>query len=201
MRKVGIMGGTFNPIHAGHLLLAEWARDTLDLDQVYFIPAGDPYLKDPGKILPAEERLHMTELAIQGNPSFQCLDLEVKRVGNTYTYETLLELRRSKPDTEFYFLCGADCLFSIENWKCPELIFQNCVLVASVRNNTSLTAMETKKQELSAKYHARIILLPFLNYSISSTEIRERVSDGRSIRYLVPDSVREYIVEKGFYRE
>lgn len=201
MRKVGIMGGTFNPIHTGHLLLAEWAREALELEQVLFLPAGDPYLKDPGEILPAADRLHMTELAIQGHPFFECLDLEVQRVGRTYTYETLMELRKSDPDAQFYFLCGADCLFSIENWKCPELIFQNCVLVASVRNDASPAAMEKKKQELWAKYQANILLLPFLNYSISSTEIRRRVAEGKTIRYLVPESVREYIIEKGFYRE
>lgn len=201
MRKIGIMGGSFNPIHNGHLLLAEWARSELELDEVLFLPAGDPYFKSPSLLLPGAERLHMTQLALEDNVFFQCLDLEVKRTGHTYTYETLLELKSLSPDAQFFFLCGSDCLFSIETWKCPEAIFSNCTLVVAVRDQVSLPEMEAKKRALEADYQAQIILLPFLRYSVSSTEIRERVKTHQSIRYLVPDSVRNYIHEKGFYSD
>ncbi|MGN0424602.1 MAG: nicotinate-nucleotide adenylyltransferase [Acetatifactor sp.] len=201
MRKVGILGGSFNPIHYGHLLLAEWARESLSLEKIFFLPAGDPYFKSGSELLPGEERLHMTQLAVEGNTCFQCLDLEVKRTGPTYTYETLIELHDLYPDTHFFFLCGADCLYTIGTWKYPELIFANCTLVAVVRDNASTLEMEVKKQELEAAYDAKIILLPFMRYSISSTEIRERVKDQKSIRYLVPEPVRNYILEKEFYRE
>ena len=196
MRKIGILGGSFNPIHYGHLLLAEWAREDLGLDEVFFIPAGDPYFKKGGEMLCGEERLHMTQMALEDRQGFQCLDLEVKRSGPTYTYETLLY-----PDTQFFFLCGADCLYTIGTWKCPELIFANCTLVAVVRDDASAPEMEAKKQALESAYDAKIILLPFLRYSISSTEIRERVKNRKSIRYLVPEPVRNYILEKEFYRE
>ena len=201
MRKIGILGGSFTPIHYGHLLLAEWAREDLGLDEVFFIPAGDPYFKKGGEMLCGEERLHMTQLALEDRQGFQCLDLEVKRSGPTYTYETLIELQNQYPDAQFFFLCGADCLFTIETWKCPELIFANCTLVAMVRDNASSPEMEAKKQALEAAFQANILLLPFLRYAISSTKIRERVRMRQSIRYLVPEAVRNYILEKEFYRE
>ncbi|MGN0420913.1 MAG: nicotinate-nucleotide adenylyltransferase [Acetatifactor sp.] len=201
MHKVGILGGSFNPIHYGHLLLAEWAGESLGLEKIIFLPAGTPYFKSGSKVLPGEERLHMTQLAVKENAHFQCLDLEIKRSGPTYTYETLIQLHKLYPDTQFFFLCGADCLYTIGTWKCPELIFANCTLVAVVRDDASAPEMEAKKQALESAYDAKIILLPFLRYSISSTEIRERVKNRKSIRYLVPEPVRNYILEKEFYRE
>ncbi len=197
------MGGTFNPIHIGHLMLAEWAMDAIGLDQVWMIPAGMPYMKASQRILPGEERLRMTQLAIQGNGRFRCLDTEVKRQGYTYTCETLEELRREYPEDAFFFIAGADCLFSIGSWKAPERIFANCTLVAAIRGENTLPEMEAKKRELEERFceGREIVLLSFLHMSISSTEIRERIRRGQSVRYLVPDDVLAYIREKGFYRE
>ena len=202
------MGGTFNPIHIGHLMLAEWALTEIDLDEVWIIPTGVSYMKRSLDVAAGLDRLRMAELAVDDNVFFKCLDIEVEREGYTYSYETLECLRQEYPEDSFFFLVGADCLFSIESWKAPERIFQNCTLVAAVRGETTLQEMEAKKQELEHKYRGpcgtdgcHIVLLPFVSMSISSTEIRRRISDGKSVRYLVPDKVIAYIKEKGLYRE
>jgi len=205
MKKIGIMGGTFNPIHTGHLMLAEWALDAIKLDEVWFIPTGISYQKKSQEVLAGEERLYMTELAIRDNEHFRCLDLEVRRKGYTYSYETLEQLKERYPEREFFFIIGADCLFSLENWRHPERILACCTLIAAVRGDTAWQEMEEKKRELEQKYlsgrNGRILLIPFLNLSISSTQIRQRIRGGQSVKYLVPDSVLIYIKEKGFYRE
>ncbi len=204
IRRIGIMGGTFNPIHNGHLMLAEWAMDAVNLDEVWLLPAGMPYMKAGKDILSGRERLRMTELAVADNDRLICLDMEVRREGYTYSFETLEELRRKYPEYDFFFLVGADCLFAIETWKSPERIFASCTLVAAVRGEASLSGMERKKEELEQRFPMEgggIILLPFLQLSISSTQIRERIRKGLSVRYQMPDSVLNYIREKGLYRE
>lgn len=206
MSRIGIMGGTFNPIHLGHLMLAECAREELDLDEVWFIPTGCSYMKEEqlksekGMPLPFQ-RLEMTELALEDNPFFSCLDIEVEREGNTYSYETLEALKKSYPEHRFFFLFGADCLYTIENWKEPGRIFAACDIVAAVRGDAVVEAMEEKCDWLRERFGASIILLPFRNLAISSTEIRERVKEGKSIRYMVPERVISYIREKGLYSE
>ena len=200
MRKIGILGGTFDPVHTGHLLLAEWAMDSAELDEVWLIPAGMPYKKAGGQILPGKERLHMAELAVQGNPKLRCMDTEIVRDGYTYTYETLEQLCKCFSGDKFYFIMGADCLFSIENWRRPEAIFQHAALIAAVRNDVSIEELQAKASALQKKFGGEILLMPFLRFSVSSSEIRERVAEGKSIRYLVPDAVLTYIQEKGFYR-
>lgn len=199
MEKIGIMGGTFNPIHIGHLLLAQWAMEEAGLDRVLFMPTGNSYLKDKTEMLSGAERLAMTRLAVQDREGFLCSDMEVKRGGNTYTYETLEALRRVYPQTKLYFLVGADCLFSIENWYCPEKIFKQCVLLAASRGGTPIIELEEKRRELAEKYGADILLVTFPNIEISSTDIRRRCREGKSIQYLVPDCVREYILARRLY--
>ncbi len=203
MGKIGIMGGTFDPIHIGHLLLAQCAMEEEDLEEVWFVPTGCSYTKEREgrKVLPPGERYEMARLAVEDNHRLRCLDIESKREGNTYSYETLEALRQAHPGHSFFFIFGADCLFAIEGWKCPERIFANATVIAAVRSGADVSAMRRKMAELSQKYGADIRLLPFRNFDISSTEIRARVREGKSIRYLVPDKTARYIVEKGFYRD
>ena len=200
MKRIGIMGGTFNPVHTGHLLLAEWARCEAGLDEIWLIPAGISYRKSQQDIVAAKDRLHMTELAVQGNEYFKCLDLEVKRGGYTYSYETMEELAAACPGDEFYFILGADCLFTLETWKYPERILGCCKLLAAVRDTASMEEMREKKAELENRFGGEILLLPFARLSVSSTEIRTRIRQGKSVRYMIPDSVLTYIEEKGLYR-
>lgn len=199
MRRIGILGGTFNPVHWGHLLLAEWARDALGLDEVWFIPTGHSYMKADNDVLPGEERFQMVRLALEDNRFFRCLDTEIRRQGCSYSYETLEQLKCEYPDCDFYFIVGADCLFAIENWKCPEKIFQSCTLAVAVRDKTPWDEMEDKRADLERKFGCKIFLMPFASLSVSSTEIRQRIRERKSVRYLVPDRVLQYIGEKGFY--
>lgn len=201
MRRIGIMGGTFNPIHMGHLLLAEWVKSEAELNEIWLIPNGISYMKARQEVAPAMDRLKMTELAAKKNEHFRCLDLEIKRNGYTYTYETLEELVQTYPEDEFYFILGADCLFTLETWKYPERILECCKLIAAVRDEASMEEMRAKKTELEHRFGGEILLLPFVRLSLSSTEIRERIKQGKSVRYMVPDSVLAYIEEKGLYRE
>lgn len=198
--KIGIIGGTFNPIHLGHLLLAEWAKDAFALDRVMVMPTGISYLKEGTNVLPGEERLHMVQLALEDRSDMFAEDLEVQRGGFTYTHETLEALSEVYPNDSFYFICGSDILFSIEKWKDPQRIFDLCTLVAAVRGDESMEDMIIKRDELAEKFHANIEVFPFMNFSVSSTEVRNRIKEGKSVTYLVPEKVLSYIEEKGFYR-
>ena len=195
------MGGTFNPIHVGHLLLAENARDSFGLDEILFIPSGRSYMKQEAEILDRRERYEMTSLAIEGNPAFSISDIEVRRKGNTYTCDTLSRLKASEPETEFYFIVGADSLFSMETWREPERIFRDCVVLAAVRDDKDSDKLQGQISYLEEKFNARIYQITFKEIDISSTDIRMRLANGQSIRYMVPDKVISYIEEHHLYRE
>ena len=198
-KRVGIMGGTFNPPHIGHLLLAEWAREEAGLDEILFIPAGIPYMKEQSGIVDGKRRLDMVALAVKDHPGFQVSDIEVARGGRTYTCDTLQRLCMDNPDTEYFFIMGSDCLFSIEGWFAPERIFASCTVIAAARNASPMGVLEKKKQELTAKFHARILLLQFPEVELSSTMVRARVQQKKSIHYMVPEAVVDYIVENRLY--
>ncbi len=199
-KKIGIMGGTFNPIHLGHLLLAEEAKTQVGLDEILFMPSGCSYMKEESSILSAKERIKMTALAIEDNPSFSLSTLETEREGATYTYETLMLLKEQNPQNEYYFILGADNLFSIEKWKNPQLIFENCILIAAVRGDKDIIQVKEKADLLTEKFGAKVILLSERMVDISSTEIRERIKQGLSVRYMIPQKVFSYIEKYKLYQ-
>lgn len=200
-KKTGIMGGTFNPIHIGHLLLAENAKEAFGLDEILFVPSGLPYMKNGIEIADKWMRLEMTRLAVSDNPAFVLSSAEVEREGNSYTWETLELLRGKEPETEFFFIEGADSLFAMESWKNPEIIFRDCTILAAVRDGKDDDDLREQIARLEKKYGARIGLIGMKEISFSSTDIRERIRNGRSIRYMVPDKVIEYIKKYRLYME
>ncbi len=198
-KKVGIMGGTFNPIHNGHLLLAEAAREFLNLDEVVFIPSGNSYMKNASSILEGDVRAHMVELAIMGNSYYTLSRMELERKGPTYTCDTLAQLKSQYPDNEFYFIAGADTLLTLESWKNPDLVLKNCIIAVAVRGMGMEGQLREKAMWLTNKYRADIRLLPVRYVDISSSEIRQRCKEGHSIRYMVPESVFAYIIQNNLF--
>lgn len=199
-KKIGIMGGTFNPIHFGHLLLAEQAMEAYDLDEVLFIPSGNPYMKDADPIVSGDIRAKMIELALEEHPYFRLSTIELERKGPTYTYETLEELKEKNSECTYFFITGADSLLTMETWKNPERIFKNCVVIASVRGTGTEEKIRKIATHLIYEYKADVHILPTRFIDLSSSEIRHRIAEGKTIRYMLPEKVREYIYENGLYR-
>ena len=198
--RVGIFGGTFDPIHLGHLIVAEEVRIRLKLLKIIFIPAGNPWLRqDP--VTPARHRLEMVRLAIKSNPFFELSDLEVERPGPTYTVDTLIELREKfGPEVEFYFIIGPDALAELPRWKSPEQLIKLCQLVGVRRPGAREPELDELERAIPG-LSSRLIFVDEPQIGISSTEIRERVAQGLSIRYLVPDEVQDYIYRHKLYLE
>ena len=199
-KRVGIMGGTFNPIHIGHLIIAEAAYEAYNLDEVLFVPSGVSYMKDQSEILDAKKRVHMTGLAIEDNPHFALSTIEIDRDGNSYSYETLETLRKQNPDTEYFFLVGSDTLFALETWKHPEILLPSCTILVAVRNGVPMEKMQEHAKYLEEKFGGSIKLLTTPNIEISATDIRNRLADGRDVKYFVPDSVLEFIHKYDLYK-
>lgn len=199
-KNIGIMGGTFNPIHYGHLLLAEQAREELKLDEVLFLPSGNPYMKRQNIILDGQRRADMVKLAIEGHPDFSLSTIELERKGPTYTCDTLKELKEKNPQNSYYFILGADSLLMLECWKNPEVIFQNAVITASVRGTGNEEKIRMIAAQLKQEYGAEIRILPARFMDLSSSEIRQRLEKGKSVRYMLPENVRSYILENHLYQ-
>lgn len=199
--KIGIMGGTFNPIHNGHILLAQAAYEYCSLDKVWFMPTGVSYLKDQSEILPAEHRLKMTELAIADYEYFEVSDFEVKREGNTYTADTLKALHALYPEYDFYFILGADSFVSIEKWKEVDAIMRLCTLVTVVRDDVDKEKLLLQKENLQNKWKANVVLVPFTKTDISSSEIRKYLKQGLSVKEFVPAKVEAYMQSEKLYAD
>ena len=200
--RLGILGGTFDPIHYGHLIIAEQARDQFDLDKVLLIPSGHSYFKDnrKQKVLPPQTRLEMTRIAVDGYEPFEVSDIEVTRPGNTYSFETLEALAGQYPEAELFFIVGADTICSMDTWKEPARIFSACTVLAAMREDqVDPESFQTARKALEEKYGAAIRTVSIPNIGISSTDIRERVGLKKSIHYLVPYTLERYIIENGIY--
>ncbi len=200
-KRVGIMGGTFNPIHLGHLIVAENAYEELKLDEVLFIPSGTSYMKDTKEVLDPKIRISLVSEAIDDNPHFAMSTIEVDRGGNSYSYETIEALREANPDTEYFFLIGADSLFLMEEWKHPERIFAQVTIAAAIRSGYSHDELDVQIKALEEKYQAKIVKLPCRSVDISSSQIRERVKEGKSIRYMVRYKTEQVIRKNGLYHD
>ncbi|MDO8692170.1 MAG: nicotinate-nucleotide adenylyltransferase [Dehalococcoidia bacterium] len=200
-RRVGLLGGTFDPVHLGHLIVAEDVRVQLGLDQVLFIPARQSPLKRDRQCSPVEDRLAMTELAVVSNPYFSVSSVELERGLPSYTVETvqyLLELLG--PGAALYFMVGLDQASQLPSWKDPDVLLDLCQLVFMTRPGWKALDYEILETYFPrSRERTMVVTAPAIG--ISSTEIRRRVSQGLSIRYLVPEQVEEYILRRRLYRE
>ena len=197
--RIGILGGTFDPIHLGHLAIAEAALDELALDRVILIPAGRPWLKSGQKVTPADHRLAMTQLAVQDRPGLEVSTIEVDRPGPTYTADTLAEMRNDLgSEAELYFILGMDSLRELRRWREPESLFDMCTVVAVSRpDSDDVSITDVERDFPAARGRIKTIRGPMLD--ISATDIRTRIAEGRSINACVPLPVERYIREHGLY--
>jgi nicotinate-nucleotide adenylyltransferase len=190
--RVGIMGGTFDPIHHGHLVAASEVRDAYDLDRVVFVPAGNQPFKVGREVAPAEHRYLMTVIATASNPRFHVSRADIERPGVTYTVDTLRDLRVQMPDAQLFFITGADALNQILHWKDPHDLWDLAHFIGVTRPG-HVFSIEGLPED-----HVSLLEVPAM--AISSSETRDRVAAGQAIWYLVPDGVVQYIAKHGLYR-
>jgi len=213
-KKIGIIGGTFNPIHIGHLRSAEEVREAFRLERVIFIPSASPPHKDKGNIIDASHRYNMVRLAVAKNPNFVASDIEIKRRGTSYTVDTLRYIRKKGVEgMNIYFILGIDAFLEIETWKSYESLFEMCDWVVITRAGfDSVWGMDALPQSIRKDFRydpasnrcihksgRNVSFRRFRALDISSTEIRTLVREGRSIRFLVPNTVESYIFDNHLY--
>ncbi|MEQ3281520.1 nicotinate-nucleotide adenylyltransferase [Finegoldia magna] len=197
MIKVGIMGGTFDPIHIGHLILAMEAINYKNLDEVWFIPTGNPNFKQDKNVTDKQKRFEMVKIATQDNKKFNVCDYEINKNGVTYSWETMKYLRENY-DYDFYFIMGEDSLMSVETWENAEDFLKNTKILACIRRQEEMSKLDIKIDDLKSKgYFVEKIPTSFID--ISSTKIREKVQTNQDFRYFVPNQVFEYIVRNKLY--
>ena len=194
-RRIGVMGGTFDPIHHGHLVAASEVAHRFELDDVVFVPTGRPWQKNGRPVSPAEDRYLMTVIATASNPRFSVSRVDIDRGGPTYTVDTLRDLLAQNPDAELFFITGADALEKILTWRGWEELFALATFVG-----VSRPGFELSDTHLSEIDDERVHLLEIPALAISSTECRRRAADGSPVWYLVPDGVVQYIAKRNLYR-
>ena len=198
MRRIGLMGGTFNPIHNGHLIIATYAKEQYGLDEVWFMTSANPPHKNASEITDASIRHAMVSKAIEGNKDFVPFDYELRRNERSYTVNTLRRLKEEYSETEFYFIVGQDSLHDFPKWYEPQEILKLAKVLVFPRDNDKLKA---EVKQINKLYGGEIGIIDAPLIGISSTEIRKRQGEGLSIRYMIPEEVREYIEENGLYKE
>lgn len=201
-RRVGLLGGTFNPLHLGHLIMAQDAMERYDLDEVCLIPCASPPHKQDHSIAPARHRLAMIESALEDNCRISCSVVELERGGVSYTIDTVFELKKRYPQTEFYFIIGGDTLFELYTWKEIDKLLQVCFFLTVARPRFDFEEINVEKLRLSEQQVERLKGHVMVGHQvdISSTGIRACIAEGLSIRYLVPDKVVMYIAEHNLYK-
>ncbi|MBS6395621.1 MAG: nicotinate-nucleotide adenylyltransferase [Clostridiales bacterium] len=198
-RHIGIMGGTFDPVHNAHLTLAEQAYHQFSLDAVWMLPNGNPPHKRDREQAEVEHRVQMIKLAISDISWMELCEIECSSRVYHYTYETLGQLQESFPDTLFYFIMGADSLFQFDDWKEPGMISRECILLAATRDHCRRAQIQRRIRELQERYKADIRILDTPNMDIASEDIRQRILNGADISDMVPEKVAEYIRRHGLY--
>lgn len=201
-QRVGILGGTFNPPHLGHMILAQDAAEAFELDQVWFLPCAQPAHKPGSIVAPAEHRIQMLQACVHGDPRWHLSLIEIERAGISYTIDTLRQLTKDHPDIDWHFIIGADTLLELHSWKSIEDLLPLCTMV-SMRRPGFPAAEELRNQiQLPSPWPDRLVEQLFDGHliDISSTEVRKRVALGQSIRYLVPAGVEGYILANRLYQ-
>jgi nicotinate-nucleotide adenylyltransferase len=195
--RLGILGGSFNPVHIGHLLLAQSLSDKLELSRILFIPCACPPHKKASSLLPAKHRLAMLELAVEGNIHFEVSDIEIQRGGTSYSVDTVRQLKEQYPDVELNFIVGTDTLKELHTWRKIEELLSLCRVVAAARPGPSTTSLSVNDIKLPAPWPERLIgnIVSSRLIDISSSDIRYRLAEGLSVRFMVPQSVEMYILE------
>ncbi|MBU4532736.1 MAG: nicotinate-nucleotide adenylyltransferase [Firmicutes bacterium] len=201
LRKLAVMGGTFDPVHYGHLVAAEGVRHEFQLEKVVFIPAGRPPHKTDQRISEAKHRLAMTTLAVASNPCIEVSDLEINRPGPSYTFDTVQEVYRRYRPEEVFFITGADAVLEILSWHRVQDLLNKCCVIAATRPGHDLNSLKGRLEMLPAHLTARIVPLEVPALAISSSDIRRRVQNGKPIKYLLPEVVEEYINIHGLYQQ
>ncbi|MGL4772466.1 MAG: nicotinate-nucleotide adenylyltransferase [Clostridium sp.] len=199
MKKYGVMGGTFDPIHLAHVYIAYEAKELLGLDKIIFMPTGSPPHKTGKRVTRASLRYNMVQRAIEGYEKFEVSDYEMKKEGLSYTYQTLEYLK--KPNVELYFISGGDCLMDLHKWREVKKIFSLCKLVVFTRPGYTVEDLNNKKKAVEETYEGEVIVLPVSNLDISSTEIRERIAKGKRVDFFLDSKVLEIIQKEGLYKE
>ncbi|ADI02439.1 nicotinate-nucleotide adenylyltransferase [Syntrophothermus lipocalidus] len=200
-KRIGLFGGTFDPVHYGHLVLAECARYECELDRVIFIPSARPPHKHRETVLGENYRYEMVRLAIKDNPFFEVSKAEIDRPGYSYAIDTVRYFRFEYPEAEIYFITGLDALLDLKSWKDVGELIKLCRFITAVRPGFELKEDDERLKGLPAEFwrNLRVIEVPGLH--ISSTDLRYRIATGKPVRYLLPRPVEDYIREHGFYRE
>ena len=198
MARIGLFGGTFNPIHVGHLTIAEEARISARLDRIIFIPSGESYFKDPHGIASREDRNRMTQLAC--GDIYEVSDMETRREGPSYTAVTCRAFRKMYPDDELFLILGADSILEIDRWRDPGTIFEAVTVLAFTRGGADNAAFAAEARRLREKYGARIEIIDVFAIDVSSSDIRRFIAGGHAFRHLVGEGVYDYICEHGLYK-
>lgn len=200
--KIGISGGTFDPIHNGHLIIAETIREEFELDEVVFVPVGLTPHKNVSRVTDAEHRYNMTRIAIDTNPHFKVSRIEIDRKGFTYTVDTLSRLKQIYGENvRIFFIIGADVVHDLLTWRQYEKVFTMCEFIAALRPGFDRSDFSSAVENLRNNYGAVIHTAEVPLVDISSTVIRNKVRNNKSIKYLVPEKVEQYILKHGLYRD
>lgn len=200
MSRIGILGGTFNPIHNGHIQMAEYSHDAAKLDKVILMPTFVPPHKESANLVSCEHRFNMCRLASAELPYAEVSDFEIKLEGKSYTYRTLQLLKSQNENDDFYFIVGADMFLSMQNWKNPEIIFRLATVIAIPRDDDSVSELKEHYDKVLKKMGAKAIILNHSVLTVSSTYVRDNIDNGTALENLIDSRVFNYIKENNLYR-